>query len=236
MPVHAVLEACAPNPDTALIARVRAGEPLAFEPIMRRHNRRLYRLARSITGNDAEAEDVVQETYLRAYEKLDDFIGPNGFAAWLARIATNEALGRLRRRGRVILLDDHRKGGDSVNRERGIESMETHQPGPERLAANSELRRLLEHAIDTLPDEFRTVFVLRAVEGMSVVETADSLDIRPETVKTRFHRARQRLQETLGAQFDALMPAAYEFGGSHCDRVVASVLARIAPPATGKNR
>jgi RNA polymerase sigma-70 factor (ECF subfamily) len=107
--------------------------------------------------------------------------------------------------------------------------MGTQPPDPERLAGNAELRRLLEDAIDALPDEFRTVFVLRAVEGMSIAETADALLLRPETVKTRFHRARHRLQEALGARFEALMPATFEFGGERCDRIVTAVLARLQP-------
>jgi RNA polymerase sigma-70 factor (ECF subfamily) len=107
--------------------------------------------------------------------------------------------------------------------------MTSRQADPERLAGNGELRRLLEGAIDALPDDFRTVFVLRAVEGMSIAETAEALSVRPETVKTRFHRARQRLQETLGARLDALLPATFEFGGERCDRIVATVLARLRP-------
>ena len=112
---------------------------------------------------------------------------------------------------------------------RPIETMTSRQADPERLTGNGELRRLLESAIDALPDDFRTVFVLRAVEGMSIAETAEALSIRPETVKTRFHRARHRLQETLGARLDALLPATFEFGGERCDRIVAAVLARLRP-------
>lgn len=212
-----------------LVERVRAGDAAAFELIMRRHNRRLFRLARSVLRNAPEAEDVVQETYVRAFTRLDDFIGPDGFAAWLARIAHNEALGRVRGRDRVVSLHDYVSEHDGETDARRIETMTSHQPDPERLAGNGELRRLLEDAIDALPDEFRAVFVLRAVEGMSVAETAEALSIRPETVKTRFHRARHRLQETLGLRFDALMPAAFEFGGARCDRIVDAVLARLGP-------
>ncbi len=215
--------------DSTLVDRVRAGDPVAFELIMRRYNRRLFRLARSILRNDSEAEDVVQESYVRAYEKLDDFIGPTGFSAWLCRIAANEALGRLRKRGRVISLDDYVTDADGGADVRRIETMKTQQPDPERLAVNSELRRLIEGAVDALPDDFRAVFVLRAVEGLSVSETAECLSIRPETVKTRFHRARRHLQDSLGAQFDALLPSAFAFGGQHCDRIVAAVLTRLGP-------
>jgi RNA polymerase sigma-70 factor, ECF subfamily len=213
--------------DSRLVERVRAGDAAAFELIMRRHNRRLFRLARSVLRNAAEAEDVVQETYVRAFAKLDDFRGPDGFAAWLARIAYNEALGRARGAERVVSLHDYVSDGDGDGDARHIETMTSPHPDPERLTGYGELRRLLEDAIDALPDDFRAVFVLRAVEGMSVAETAAALSIPPETVKTRLHRARHRLQEALGARFEALMPAAFEFGGARCDRIVAAVLARI---------
>jgi RNA polymerase sigma-70 factor (ECF subfamily) len=213
--------------DHELVERVRAGDAVAFELIMRRHNQRLFRLARSILRSGVEAEDVVQETYVRAFASLDQFIGPHNLAAWLARIAANEALGRVRGRGRVLSLDEY--VGREDDGARPVETMTSRQPDPERLTGNGELRRMLEGAIDALPDEFRTVFVLRAVEGMSIAETADALAIRPETVKTRFHRARHRLQETLGARLDALLPATFEFGGEHCDRIVAAVLARLRP-------
>jgi RNA polymerase sigma-70 factor (ECF subfamily) len=208
---------------------VRAGDAAAFELIMRRHNQRLFRLARSVLRNAAEAEDVVQETYVRAFAKLDDFKGPGGFPAWLARIAYNEALGRVRGAERVVSLHDYVSDGDGDGDVRHIETMTSPHPDPERLTGYGELRRLLEDAIDALPDDFRAVFVLRAVEGMSLAETAATLSIPPETVKTRLHRARLRLQEALGARFDALMPAAFEFAGARCDRIVAAVLARIGP-------
>ena len=216
-------------PDGDLVERVRAGDAAAFELIMRRHNRRLFRLARSVLRNGTEAEDVVQATYVRAYASLHEFVGPHGFPAWLGRIALNEALGRVRGWGRVVALDDYVSAGEGDAAVRRIDTMSTQHPDPERLAGNAELRRLLEVAIDALPDEFRTVFVLRAVEGLSIAETAEALSLRPETVKTRFHRARRRLQEMLGARFEALMPAAFEFGGERCDRIVATVLARLQP-------
>jgi RNA polymerase sigma-70 factor (ECF subfamily) len=208
---------------------VRAGDAAAFELIMRRHNRRLFRLARSVLRNAAEAEDVVQETYVRAFARLGEFRGPDGFAAWLARIAYNEALGRVRSSSRVVSLHDHVSAGDGDGDVRRVDTMTSPHPDPEHLTGHSELRRLLEAAIDALPDDFRAVFVLRAVEGMSVAETAQALAIPPETVKTRLHRARHRLQEALGARFEALMPAAFEFGGARCDRIVAAVFARLAP-------
>jgi RNA polymerase sigma-70 factor (ECF subfamily) len=222
--------------DARLIERVRAGDAVAFELIMRRYNQRLFRMARSILRNGSEAEDVVQDSYVRAYEKIGDFIGPAGFSAWLGRIVVNEALGRLRTRGRVVSLDDavgRTEGGAEIRR---LDTIRTQQPDPERLAVNSELRRLLETAIDALPDDFRVVFVLRAVEGLSVTETAEYLSIRPETVKTRFHRARRHLQDNLGAQFDTLMPSTFAFAGEHCDRIVAAVLERLEPSFAAARR
>jgi RNA polymerase sigma-70 factor, ECF subfamily len=215
--------------DAALVARARTGDPAAFELIMRRYNQRLYRLARGILRNSADAEDAVQETYLRAFEKLGDFQGPDGFASWLGRIAINEALGRLRKRGKIVSFDDYTKTPENSADQNRLEAMQTQLPDPERLAASSELRRVLENALDRLPDDFRAVFILRAVEGMSVAETADCLAIRAETVKTRFHRARHMLQANLGAQFETLMPSTFAFAGARCDRIVAAVLGRLAP-------
>ena len=203
---------------------------------MRRHNRRLFRLARSVLRNAAEAEDVVQETYVRAFARLDEFRGPDGFPAWLARIAYNEALGRMRGAERVVSLHDYLSDGDGDGDARRIETMTSPHPDPERQTGYGELRRMLEDAIDALPDDFRAVFVLRAVEGMSIAETAAALAIPPETVKTRLHRARHRLQEALGARFEALMPAAFEFGGARCDRIVAAVLARIGPALEARRK
>lgn len=219
------------SPDMLLVERARGGDHIAFELIMRRYNQRLYRLARSIVKNGAEAEDVLQESYLRAYEKLADFVGPAGFSTWLGKIVINEALGRRRKSGRVISLEDYIKEAGTGSDQRWVDTMKSLEPSPERLAANSELSRLLESAINTLPDKFRTVFMLRAIEGMNVLETADLLSIRPETVKTRFHRARQLLQAALGAQCDALMPSMFPLGGAHCDRIVAAVLSRLGETA-----
>src|SRR5262249_37864771 len=150
--------------------------------------------------------------YLRAYEKLGDFIGPTGFSTWLGRIVINEALGRQRKAGRVVSLDDYVREPKTGTAQRWTEMVKSQEPSPERMAANSELGRVLEAAINSLPDKFRTVFVLRAVEGLNVLETADLLAIRPETVKTRFHRARQLLQAALGAKCDALMPSMFPLG------------------------
>src|SRR4051794_20984479 len=223
--------------DAELVARARRGDNAALEQIMRRHNRRLFRLARSLLPDDAEAEDVLQEAYLRAYTRLGELADRQALAAWLARIIVNEALGRRRTGARVVSLEDFRaaKAGtddaDDMALDRGPAC---DRPDPERLAANGELRRLLEAAVNALPEEFRTVFVLREVEGLSTAETAASLAIRPETVKTRLHRARRLLQERLGERLLPLSPSLFEFQGRRCDRIVGRVLARLpAPPAAG---
>jgi RNA polymerase sigma-70 factor (ECF subfamily) len=213
--------------DLALVNLVRAGDLAAFELIMRRHNQRLYRLARGILRNASEAEDVVQEAYVRSFEKLGGFTGPDGFAAWLGQIVVNEALGRLRKQRRVISFEEYTHDSDTRPGQGPRVSMKSQEIDPERLAASGELRRLIERAIDALPDDFRAVFILRAVEGMSVAETAIYLDIKQETVKTRFHRARKQIREGLGAQFDALMPSVFGFAGDRCHRIVETVLARL---------
>lgn len=211
--------------DDELVRRIRAGDAAAFELLMRRYNRRLFRIARSILRDPLEAEDAVQETYLRAYAGLGAFKGPLGFSAWICRIVSNEALGRLRQRTRVVSLDEYRSADEPFTRN---EALRTMQPNPERLAVSSELRRALEHAVDALPPEFAAVFMLRAVEGMSIAETSKSLGIRPETVKTRFHRARKLLRKQLAGRFEQIVPTAFEFAGERCDRIVATVLDRIA--------
>jgi RNA polymerase sigma-70 factor (ECF subfamily) len=213
--------------DTELIARIRAGDVVAFELVMRRYNRRLFRIARSILKDPSEAEDALQESYLRAYANIGSFQGLAGFSAWLCRIVSNEALGRLRQRARVVSLETYRSSFDGEEHTGEVEMVKATQPGPERLAASSEMRRALEQAIDALPADFAAVFMLRAIEGMTITETAESLGIRPETVKTRFHRARRILRDRLAGQFEQAMPGAFEFAGERCDRIVAAVLARI---------
>lgn len=215
--------------DSELVERVLAGDSAAYELVMRRYNRRLFRAARGIVTDDAEAEDVVQEAYLRAYLRLDQFTGPAGFGAWLARITVNEALGRLRRDDRVVFIEDHFKEGrdHDYGDTDFARAMTSPRPSPEKLAARGELGRVIEKAIDGLPGEFRAVFMLRAVEGMSVAETAVSLGIPPATVKTRFHRARRLLKESLADQVVDQLPGVFEFEGARCDRVVAAVMQRL---------
>ena len=226
------LQAAAPT-DAELVARARRGDGLAFELIMRRNNRRLFRLARSLLGRDAEAEDVLQEAYVRAYTRLGDLADGQALAAWLARIVANEALGRLRAAARVISLEEYRAPVDEEDDATLADKLAADALDPERLAGSGELRRLLETAVDGLPEEFRSVFVLREVEGLSTAETATFLAIRVETVKSRLHRARRLLQERLSEHLLPLSPSLFEFGGGRCDRVVSRVLARLDEPAAG---
>lgn len=202
-------------PDDVLVARVRSGDNAVFEILMRRHNRTLFRATRAILRSDDEAEDVMQHAYLRALEHLAEYEGRARFSTWLTRIAVYEALGRLRRQRRLEQLSDH-----DIDTE---DSMAERTPTPEQRASDAELRTITEAAIDALPRDFRVVFVLRAVEQMSVAEVSECLDIPQETVKTRFFRARKRLRLSLIEQLDTAAQSAYEFHLIRCDRVVSSV-------------
>lgn len=212
--------------DAQVIERVRAGDGFCFEILMRRHNRRLFRATRAILKRDDEAEDVMQEAYVRAYEHLAEFRGDASFATWLTRIAVHEALARARREQRVGPIEEDLQESENT-------LAKAHRT-PEQLVNDGELRSLLEKAIDTLPDDFRLVFVLRIVEQMSGAETAASLGIPEETVKTRLHRARLRLQDIVMGAVDVDAVHAYDFHLTRCDRVVRSVFARLGlPPAAG---
>ena len=201
--------------DAQLVEGVRAGDAGAMEALMRRHNRVLFRTARAILRDDAEAEEAVQDAYLKAFRALDGFRGQARLSTWLVRIAANEALMRRRRRAR----------GAEVIPLNGMEEPMDHAEGPEQAAGRGELRRLLEARIDRLPDDFRAVFVLRALEELSVEDTAAALEIPEATVRTRFFRARALLREALAREIDLSMEDAFVFDGARCDRLVANVLA-----------
>jgi RNA polymerase sigma-70 factor (ECF subfamily) len=213
-------------PDHVVAARVLAGDAGLFELIMRRYNRRLFRIARGILGDDAEAEDAVQEAYVRVYLKLAQFRGPDGFASWLCQIASNEALMRHRRHRRAVLAPLSELDEPS-NQEAA--TMDPHSPAanPEAALHEHQFRLLLEQAIDALPEVYRSAFVLREVEQMSVAETAACLGIDPTTVKTRVHRARRLLQQGLSQELAAALPGAFAFDGQRCDRLVAGVFRRL---------
>jgi RNA polymerase sigma-70 factor (ECF subfamily) len=209
-------------PDEEVIRHVRAGEAALFEVLMRRHNQRIYRVARAILGNDTEAEDVMQETYVRAYLHLGQFENRAKFSTWLTRIAVHEALARVRKAGRLESLDSEVDSETGL----GLEPM-SHSRSPEEQLFGKQMQLLLEAALDALPQAYRTVFVMREMEEMSTTETAEALGVSEEVVKTRLHRARAMLQTDLYSRVGASTPAAFEFHLSRCDRVVNAVLARI---------
>jgi len=218
--------------DAALARAVEAGDLRAFEHLMRRHNRALYRTARAILKDDFEAEDAVQEAYLQAYRSIAKFRGEARLSTWLVRIVANEAFGRLRKRARRAAIVPLHVEEDEAGRETAhdirTESEAPAMDRPDNAALRSEMRHLLESRIDPLPDAYRTVFVLRAVEELSVEETAASLGIPESTVRTRFFRARSLLREALAQDVDRAYVDAFGFAGDRCDRIVANVLAQVA--------
>lgn len=204
-----------------LVRLVRSGDREAFRAIMQRCNQRLFRVARAVVGNDDEAEDVVQEAYLRAYAGIHDFRGEASLATWLTAITLNEARGRLRLRHPTMdidVMDEIR-----VIPFPGL----AEAPDPEQEAARAGTRRLLERAIDGLPEDFRVVFMLREIEGCSVEETAQQLDIKPQTVRTRLFRARQLLRAELEKTISSGMTGVFPFLGPRCARVAERVLAKL---------
>ena len=214
----AVLSSPVALSDEEIVLRVIDGEAPLFEVLMRRHNQRLYRVARAILRDDREAEDVMQEAYVNAYTHLTQFDRRAKFSTWLTKIAVYEALARARRRGRYDSLDDS--------------SLETFMPtssspDPERQAFGRELGALIESAVDNLGDGYREVFMLRQVEGLSTAETAQVLGLSDDVVKTRFSRARSALQRDLLERTGAAAEMTFTFGQGRCDRVVTSVLRRI---------
>lgn len=204
--------------DEEIVARIRRGETPLFEVLMRRHNERLYRAARAILRDEAEAEDVIQEAYVNAYTHLAQFDGRAQFSTWLTKIAVYEALARARRRGRYTPLEDA-----------SLETLmpTTSSPDPEHRAFGRELGALIESAVDKLGDGYREVFMLRQVEGLSTAETAEVLGLSVDAVKTRFSRARTSLQRDLLDRTDAAASTAFTFGQARCDRVVSLVMRRI---------
>ena len=211
--------------DQALVGLARLRDEPAIRTLTRRYNRRLFRLARSILCNDAEAEDVVQEAWVRAFTALDGFRGDAAFSTWLTRIALNEALGRRRRQRPTIDWDSY--DGNPSEAEIINFPVSAMTSDPERTMARSEIRDVLERSIDELPDGFRIVFVARIVEGLSVEETAELFSLKPETVKTRLHRARALLREALDRQLGPALTETFPFGGSRCERMTEAVVARL---------
>jgi RNA polymerase sigma-70 factor, ECF subfamily len=219
--------------DAELVQLALQRDSNAFRAIMQRHNRRLYRVARSIMHDDSEAEDVVQEAYVLAFSNLAKFRSESSLATWLTRITLNEALGRLRRRRPTVDLSslDLPNGAQVIP----FPTMPSNED-PERNAAQREIRCIIERAIDELPEIFRVVFVMRDVEDMSIDETAAFLGLRPETVKTRLHRARKLLRQALSEKLAPVLTDVFPFAGWRCQRITDEVLNRLQllpPPAAG---
>ena len=217
--------------DLALVQRIVAGDRAAFELLMRRHNRRLYRLARATLRDDAEAEDALQDAYLHAYRSLGRFRGDAALTTWLSRLVLNECYGRMRRHARrenVVPMVSSNTADIDIEAMRPSDS----EP-PDSAVARAEMRALIERKLDELPDSFRTVFILRTVEELSVEETAQCLDIAEATVRSRHFRARSLLREALARDIDLASSEIFGFAGARCDRIVETVLRRLddAAPA-----
>jgi RNA polymerase sigma-70 factor, ECF subfamily len=207
--------------DEEVVARILAGETALFEIIMRRYNQRLYRVAHSILRNDGEAEDVMQDAYVRAYQHLHQFEGRAKFSTWLTRIAVHEALARAHRRSRIQELDAEPYGGY-------MNPLPATTPDPEQQASDRELVALLQDAVLALPDNYRSVIMMRDIEEMSTTDTAQALDLTEENVKVRLHRARALLRRELFARAGAQRGNAFPFMGARCDQMVEAVMRRIA--------
>jgi RNA polymerase sigma factor (sigma-70 family) len=211
-------------PEPELVALAKAGDGLAFRVIMQRCNQRLFRVARAVLRDEAEAEDVLQEAYARAFAAIAEFRGEAAIATWLTRIVLNEAHGRLRARRPTMEVEAIEAAQESA---RILAFPGRAEDNPEADAARAQVRRLLEGAVDELPEPFRLVFILREVEELSVEETAAHLGLAPATVKTRLHRARRRLRDALDAQLADVMVGAYPFLGARCERITEAVLRRL---------
>ena len=211
-----------PLSDEDVVDRVLAGEPAMFEIVMRRYNQRLYRVARAILRDDDEAEDVMQDAYVRAYEHLNQYARRAKFSTWLTRIAVHEALARQHRKNRYEDLEPKsEREGDPMDRFASL------TPNPEQQTSNRELRQLLEDAVAKLPDSYRNVFVLRDIEEMSTTDTAEALETTAENVKVRLHRARALLRKNLAEIAGTEIREAFDFNAVRCDRVVKNVFERI---------
>ncbi|UDL91379.1 RNA polymerase sigma factor [Mesorhizobium sp. PAMC28654] len=225
--VHAAPPDAANSADMQLVRRALAREGDAFRTIMKTYNQRLYRIARGVVRNDGEAEDIVQEAYVRAFAHLEAFRGASSLSTWLSRIVINEALGRLRKRRRTAA--------------RAVQEAQLHHAeiiqfplntsdDPERTMAQRQILLLVERATDNLPDVYRTVFVARVIEGLSIDDTAELLGVRPETVKTRLHRARVLVRKALDDQIGPVLLDAFPFAGRRCERLTTAVMTRLGFP------
>lgn len=220
--------AAAPLSDSELAQRVGHGDRQAFEALMRRHNSRLYRVARAILKDDADAEEALQESYLNVYQHITAFEDKSKLSTWLTRIVINESLQRLRKAKRDRLVIPFASLAPGQEDEIMATTAETKLETPEKATVRSEMRRVLEREIDGLPVSFRTVFILREVEELTVEETAECLDVPAATVRTRLFRAKSLLRESLERQIGTATEGVFGFAGERCDRIVDLVLARVS--------
>jgi len=220
MGTAAILERARAWTDQEIVERVKAGEAALYEILMRRYNQRLYRVTLAIVRNDGEAEDVMQDAYVRAYAHLDQFAGRAPFSSWLTRIAVNEALARVRQRSHIEQLDETEDGEFCMKSARGVLD-------PEQNASHEETAELLEAAVLRLPEQYRAVVMLRDIEELSTSETADALELSEENVKVRLHRGHAMMREWLLARVGSSGKSAFPFMGERCDRVVQGVMARL---------
>jgi RNA polymerase sigma-70 factor, ECF subfamily len=212
--------------DGEIVKRVRGGDRALFEILMRRHNQRLYRAARAVVKDEHEVEDVMQQAYVNAFTHLHQFEERSQFSTWLTRITLNEAFGRRRKMRQSASMTGGRPEADTDPGEL-METVTSPQPDPERQAYARELHRLLEEAVDALPEAYRTVFMLRDIEGLSTSEAGEGLGLGEEAVKTRLHRARAMIRRSVTARIGEGAASAFQFHAPRCDRVVAAVLERI---------
>jgi RNA polymerase sigma-70 factor (ECF subfamily) len=229
-PISLTKQAAETAGDSAVAARIATGDPAALETLMRTHNAKLFRVARAILKDDAEAEDALQEAYLNACRHIADFRGGSRLTTWLTRIVINESLMRLRKQKRdrtvVPFSDAQADSDDPRDDQRKADMADERSESPPAAALRAEIRRALERRIDELPLAYRTVFIMREVEDRTVEETAECLDIPAATVRTRSFRARALLREALARDIDMATVEVFGFAGERCDRIVSRVLGR----------
>ena len=214
--------------DAEIVGRVRAGDSALFEILMRRHNQRVYRVVRAVLKDEADVEDVMQQAYINVFTHLHQFEERSKFSTWLIRIAIHEAFGRRRKVQRSDASTARSRSGVDDDRGELMESLKSPEADPERQAYVQELHRVLEEVVDGLPEAYRTVFVLRDVEGLSTSETGEGLGIGDEAVKTRLHRARGMIRRAVSVRIGEVAADAFQFHAPRCNRVVSAVLAHIA--------
>jgi RNA polymerase sigma-70 factor (ECF subfamily) len=215
-------------PDEEIVRRVRAGDSSVFELLMRRHNQRVYRVVRAVVKDEADVEDVMQQAYINAFTHLHQFEERSQFSTWLIRIALHEAFGRRRKTQRADITTARNRSDVDHDPGEFMDALTSPEADPERQAYAQELHRVLEAAVDTLPDTYRTVFVLRDIEGLSTSETGQGLGLGDEAVKTRLHRARVMIRRAVTVRIGKVAAGAFQFHAPRCDRVVSAVLARLS--------